>query len=628
MEIYIVKDTTKSVKFDNIPEYAITYLAYGDASGLEDEDIKTIDKWCRENDIDHLTNTGEERHFSSHPEFGLAIDCVEATFLVNAKEVVRKEILDLDPTGVGDEKDELVPNDDAVYNDEEGRWEMEEDTFDWWKEVADGRQAAYDYFDTEEEYKDFINWFRENHNEVGDEQSLANKENLLKEIKEYEDYKIWLTEPCAVVFYKRSDDTIYNCCDYYTEKFRSGKDAENWLYGHHNCHKDCVCYHKFTKKEYEDACKESFPANLRRILKQPEHSKEKDILLSKDAIVLGFVSPDGTVTCNGYPRNIYHELEDQREYAILPADYEGLLPQNIKHAAFIKNIDEALDVIRNIERDETYRKYKQFRDKPITELKLSTDYELLDGKTYDPMSEAYDMPTALREDILDAIENNGNLPGVSPLYEGDTTYSTWLTDEEVLSMIGYTRENISSSSAGLEKAGKDVERLLDFKDVQAVIPHKHEIEKEGRTYWTFDAIVKDKNSLYPLHVYRNTNPDAMWEITRHIGKEDTKTVKLSEMTEWASGNGIPCHGDMVERKIGGDWYRAEFFVESNHGAKPRLMLAADSAIEKLVDGRWEKVTFDNTEEGDRKLNELLEKMTPDVVDDREIDRNRDDGWER
>ena len=67
MEIYIVKDTTKSVKFDNIPEYAITYLAYGDASGLEDEDIKTIDKWCHENDIDHLTNTGEERHFSSHP---------------------------------------------------------------------------------------------------------------------------------------------------------------------------------------------------------------------------------------------------------------------------------------------------------------------------------------------------------------------------------------------------------------------------------------------------------------------------------------------------------------------------------------------------------------------------------
>lgn len=80
----------RTVNFDAVPEYAVVYMAYGDSSGLSDEDVGIIDKWMAAKNLDHLVDCGEERFFSSHPEFGLAADCVEATFMERSRASEKK----------------------------------------------------------------------------------------------------------------------------------------------------------------------------------------------------------------------------------------------------------------------------------------------------------------------------------------------------------------------------------------------------------------------------------------------------------------------------------------------------------------------------------------------------------
>lgn len=64
-----------------IPDYAMCYLVNGDPSGLEDEDIKTIDEWVNEmlgdeysSIIVGVPSDDQETYFHWNPEFGLACD--------------------------------------------------------------------------------------------------------------------------------------------------------------------------------------------------------------------------------------------------------------------------------------------------------------------------------------------------------------------------------------------------------------------------------------------------------------------------------------------------------------------------------------------------------------------------
>lgn len=93
-------------------------------------------------------------------------------------------------------------------------------------------------------------------------------------------------------------------------------------------------------------------------------------------------------------------------------------------------------------------------------------------------------------------------------------------------------------------------------------------------------------------------------------------MKASEIKEWAYGNGIPCHGDLIETVVDGERYRAEFYATAEFGNAPELCLAADSYIEKEVNGEWVRVKFPETEEGDEAFSELVAKITPDLEDDR------------
>ena len=71
----------------SMPLYAIYYLEYGDMSGLEQEDIETIDTWYRalveQSGAQYITfEYGDEQFFTNLPEFGLPFDCVDCKIYV------------------------------------------------------------------------------------------------------------------------------------------------------------------------------------------------------------------------------------------------------------------------------------------------------------------------------------------------------------------------------------------------------------------------------------------------------------------------------------------------------------------------------------------------------------------
>ena len=81
--LYITPDSDSRVRtFENIPDYAVSYMCDGDASDLTEEDVKNIDSFMKKNKLSHLVDF-KETGFSSSPEFGLACNCVSANFMFN-----------------------------------------------------------------------------------------------------------------------------------------------------------------------------------------------------------------------------------------------------------------------------------------------------------------------------------------------------------------------------------------------------------------------------------------------------------------------------------------------------------------------------------------------------------------
>ena len=67
---------------ERIPTWALCYLINSDPSGLNEEDIKMIDKWCKENGISVLSTASDqegesEPYFTHYPAFGLPTDVVD-----------------------------------------------------------------------------------------------------------------------------------------------------------------------------------------------------------------------------------------------------------------------------------------------------------------------------------------------------------------------------------------------------------------------------------------------------------------------------------------------------------------------------------------------------------------------
>ena len=72
-----------------IPSWALCYLINGDDSGLEPEDVKTVDEWVertrRGGSIDVCCpDEGTEAYFTNSPAFGLPCDVEDCDVVVTA----------------------------------------------------------------------------------------------------------------------------------------------------------------------------------------------------------------------------------------------------------------------------------------------------------------------------------------------------------------------------------------------------------------------------------------------------------------------------------------------------------------------------------------------------------------
>lgn len=71
-----------------IPTWALCYLINSDPGELDNEDIETVDKWCKENGISVLSTTSDqegessESYFTHNPAFGLPTDVVDCNVII------------------------------------------------------------------------------------------------------------------------------------------------------------------------------------------------------------------------------------------------------------------------------------------------------------------------------------------------------------------------------------------------------------------------------------------------------------------------------------------------------------------------------------------------------------------
>lgn len=63
---------------ENFPSWSICALEYGDFEGLENEEIKQVNRFA-EKYAGAYFEYSSDSHFSNSPEFGLACDCVILT---------------------------------------------------------------------------------------------------------------------------------------------------------------------------------------------------------------------------------------------------------------------------------------------------------------------------------------------------------------------------------------------------------------------------------------------------------------------------------------------------------------------------------------------------------------------
>ena len=67
---------------ERVPSWALPYLVNGDASGLEESEIKMIDAWRELSHYEIISPRDEAEYFSSVPAFGLACDVLDCDCLV------------------------------------------------------------------------------------------------------------------------------------------------------------------------------------------------------------------------------------------------------------------------------------------------------------------------------------------------------------------------------------------------------------------------------------------------------------------------------------------------------------------------------------------------------------------
>lgn len=84
--IKLPKHTYMEKTTEKIPTWSLCYLVNGDASGLTEVEIHTIDRWCKELGVQIVSPCMDDEcnlqpYFSHYPAFGLPTEVVDCDIL-------------------------------------------------------------------------------------------------------------------------------------------------------------------------------------------------------------------------------------------------------------------------------------------------------------------------------------------------------------------------------------------------------------------------------------------------------------------------------------------------------------------------------------------------------------------
>ena len=80
---------------EKIPTWSLCYLVNGDASGLTDEELQTIDRWYKDMGVQVVSpvmddECGTQHYFSHYPTFGLPAEVVDCDILYKPIETIKQ----------------------------------------------------------------------------------------------------------------------------------------------------------------------------------------------------------------------------------------------------------------------------------------------------------------------------------------------------------------------------------------------------------------------------------------------------------------------------------------------------------------------------------------------------------
>lgn len=78
-------DDERLITIEKVPVWAICYLEYGDATGLEEDEVMEIDEWIEDNCpngfvMEIVGGTDVSPYFTRYPLFGKACDVYDVNF--------------------------------------------------------------------------------------------------------------------------------------------------------------------------------------------------------------------------------------------------------------------------------------------------------------------------------------------------------------------------------------------------------------------------------------------------------------------------------------------------------------------------------------------------------------------
>lgn len=408
-----------SVTIEDIPEYAVYYMTYGEMdNNINEDEKKMIDDFMDKNNLDHIVDLSEMRSFVNKPAFGLSTTCYNW-----AEFKLRQNI---NENNISDEMDKYIEmmNVNHGMSEHDMLIDMElsnnnEDDFD------DEDNTVYDFL-TWHEIKDKKGYLEESDGKHNIEYNLSRQQYKLSDKEGWKDFE---ELPFSFTIDKFKDFAM----EYITnETHKTNPNLDYYFEDFTNT----------SKYQYKDLLKGLSADEILQIKKDAEGAWKKDISMTFS--IMDFKEADEKLY---YPEDrnkvmlrIYSELEDCNYHTL----NNLLLERNYEEADRYIDYRGYSNLTNHISANHT--KYDNLlfgvNGKDFSNLDLLNEYKGDNCKIYTDAIYINNRKSDLSEYLTNCIENMLKPDNFESLYKNDIKYRlAFDTAKKVRSQIADNIDN-------------------------------------------------------------------------------------------------------------------------------------------------------------------------------------------